>query len=316
MDGDFSTMNHWLTHSMLPNLVPAIIGLAVIFVSYFVAKYISRVLSRPLRQRVDETLGRFIGTVVFYAIMAGVIGAVASKLGAPLGGAAAILAAAGFAIGLAFQGTLSNFAAGVLMIVFRPFKVGDVVSVAGVKGKVNEIDLFTTTLDTPDNRRLIIPNGSISSDTIENMSFHPHRRVEVVVGVDYDADLNTTRQALQMAADTFVKETIHGEDRGSAIVLARLGDSAVEWKVRMWVATDDYFTLTEALTGQIKVQLDAVGIGIPYPQMDIHLARVDEAESTGIQSGSVPRPRMRPTRRGDVAGSQAGANDGRMPYAS
>lgn len=316
MNGDFASMNDWVFHSAVTNLIPAAIGLAVIFAAYFVAKYVSRIVSHPLRQRVDETLGRFIGTAIFYAIMAAVIGAVASKLGAPLGGAAAILAAAGFAIGLAFQGTLGNFAAGVLMIVFRPFKVGDVVSVAGVAGKVNEIDLFTTTLDTPDNRRLIIPNGSISSGTIENMSFHPHRRVEVVVGVDYDADLNMTRQALQTAVDTFAGETIQGEDRGNAVILASLGDSAVEWKVRVWVASADYWRLMELVTSQIKQQLDAVGIGIPYPQMDIHLNRVDSPESSSDSKISAPRPRMRPTRVGGETENVGQTQSGRLPFAS
>ena len=302
LDGDFSAAQPYLENEILPNLMYAGIGIAVVIVGYFVARYLSRVISRPIRQRIDETFGRFVGTAIFYSVMAGIIAAVASKLGAPLGGMAAILAATGFAIGLAFQGTLSNFAAGVLMIVFRPFKVGDVVNIAGVSGKVNEIDLFTTTLDTPDNRRLIIPNSSISGATIENISFHPHRRIEVVVGVDYDAAIESTRQALQAAADTFVRETIHGEGRGSAIILSQLGDSAVEWKVRMWVNTADYWTLLEALTCEVKRQLDQAGIGIPFPQMDIHLNRVDKAESK-----VTVRPRMRPARR---------ETDQKLPYAS
>lgn len=293
--------------SVLPNLLPACSGLAVIFVGYFAAKYLARVVSRPIRQRIDETFGRFVGTAIYYCLMLGIVASVASKLGAPLGGMAAMLAAAGFAIGLAFQGTLSNFASGVLMIVFRPFKVGDVVNVAGVSGKVNEIDLFTTTLDTPDNRRLIIPNSSISSSTIENISFHIHRRIEVLVGVDYQASVDTTRQALQKAADVFARETIHGEGRGTAIVLNNLGDSSIEWKVRMWVKSEDYWTLKESLTSEVKQQLDQVGIGIPYPQMDIHLTHGDDAEI------KIPtRPRIRPSRR-EAMGNDA---DRGLPYAS
>lgn len=269
-----------------------VVGLAVIFVGYFVARYLSRIISKPIRQRVDETLGRFAGTLVFYSVMGGLIASVLGTLGAELGGLAALVAAAGFAVGLAFQGTLSNFAAGVLMIVFRPFKVGDFVNVAGVSGTVNEIDLFTTTLDTVDNRRLIIPNSSVSGTTIENFSYHIHRRVEVVVGVDYDASLDLTRDALQKAVDTFVRETVHGEGRGSQVVLANLGDSAVEWKVRMWVNTPDYWPMNEALTGEIKQQLDAVSIGIPYPQMDVHLRKVG-----GDEVQMPVRPRMRPAAR-------------------
>lgn len=307
IEGDFASASEFFETTVAPNLWNASFGLAVIFCGYFVARYLSRITSRPIRQRVDETFGRFVGTAIFYSVMLSIIAAVASKLGAPLGGMAAILAAAGFAVGLAFQGTLSNFAAGILMIVFRPFKVGDVVNIAGVAGKVNEIDLFTTTLDTPDNRRLIIPNSSISGSTIENISFHQHRRIEVLVGVDYDADIDTTRQALQAAADAFLRETIHGDNRGSAVVLSNLGDSAVEWKVRMWVNSSDYWTLHESLTSEVKRQLDAANIGIPYPQMDVHLNRVDEAESQGPS-----RPRLRPTRR-DVATESV---EGNLPYAS
>lgn len=307
MAGNFSGLQPLLNESVLPRIGYAALGLGVVFIGYFVAKYLSRIVSRPICQRIDETFGRFVGTAIFYSVMGSLVAAVASKLGAPLGGVAAILAAAGFAIGLAFQGTLSNFAAGVLMIVFRPFKVGDMVNVAGVSGRVNEIDLFTTTLDTPDNRRLIIPNSSISGATIENISFHPHRRVEVLVGVDYAANVDETRLALQAAVDRFATETIPGEGRGTAVVLAGLGDSAVQWKVRMWVASKNYWPLTESLTAEVKRQLDLAGISIPFPQMDVHLTRVDET-----QVPSLPRPRLRPDRRDR---SRLG-NDHPIPHAS
>ena len=291
-DGDVSGVVDYATTHLVPALFYAAIGLGVIFIGYLVASYISRVISRPVCRRVDETLGKFVGKMAFYVIMLGVVGAVLSKLGAPLGGLAAMLAAAGFAIGLAFQGTLSNFASGVLMLVFRPFKVGDVINAGGVMGKVNEIDLFTTTLDTPDNRRIIVPNSAISGGTIENISFHPHRRIEVVVGVDYTADLDQTRAALEAAAEMHASQTIQGEGRGSAIILSNLGDSAVEWKVRMWVAADDYWPSLETLTGQVKRQLDAVNISIPFPQLDVHLSS-DNSE----EDGQRPRPRVRPIRR-------------------
>jgi small conductance mechanosensitive channel len=290
LSGDTAAISQYAQDTVIPNLLPAAIGLAVLFFGYFIANYLSRITSRPIRQRVDETLGRFAGRVVFYSVMGGLIFAVASKLGAPLGGLAALLAAAGFAIGLAFQGTLSNFAAGILMIVFRPFKVGDLVNVAGVSGKVNEIDLFTTTLDTLDNRRLIIPNSSISGAIIENISYHAQRRIEVVVGVDYAASLDETRRALQVAADTFAEQTVQGDDRGASIVLSNLGDSSVEWKVRMWVRSTEFWPLRESLIGEVKRQLDLAGISIPFPQMDVHVKRSDEADPSWV------RPRMRPSR--------------------
>lgn len=166
-EGEFSAVVPYLINHLGPYSLKAAGGLLVIFIGYLVAKYVSRIASRPICNRVDETLGKFLGKAIFYCIMLGVAGAVMSKLGAPLAGLATMLAAAGFAIGLAFQGTLSNFAAGVLMMVFRPFKVGDVINAGGVSGKVNEIDLFTTTLDTPDNRRIIVPNSAIAGGTIK-----------------------------------------------------------------------------------------------------------------------------------------------------
>ena len=297
--GDLTQLGDYASSHLGPAILAAGAGLLVIFAGYLAANYLSRIIRKPICSRVDETLGKFVGRVIFYTILLGVSGAVLSKLGAPLGGLAAMLAAAGFAIGLAFQGTLSNFAAGVLMLVFRPFKVGDWVDAAGVMGRVNEIDLFTTTLDTMDNRRLVVPNSSIAANTIENLSYHPHRRVEVSVGVDYAADLAATRTALEAATHALADRMIAGEERGAAVVLWNLGDSAVEWKVRMWVATDDYWSMLESLTGEVKNQLDLAGIGIPFPQMDIHLSRVDGAASVRR------RPRMRPVRTGL-------ANDGQV----
>lgn len=290
--GNVAYLTEYATEHLGPALLFALAGLFVVFIGYLFASYCARVISKPVCSRVDETLGRFVGRVVFYGIMLSVIGAVLSKLGAPLGGVAAMLAAAGFAIGLAFQGTLSNFAAGVLMLVFRPFKVGDLITAAGVTGKVNEIDLFTTTLDTPDNRRIIVPNSSISGGTIENISFHPHRRIEVVVGVEYGADMQETRAALEAATATFASDIIPGEERGSVVVLANLGDSAVEWKVRAWVAAANYWPMTESLTGEVKRQLDAANIGIPFPQMDVHFDRFD-----GEEEITRKRPKVRPARR-------------------
>ena len=298
---DFSEVGQYATTHLAPAMLSAAIGLFVIFIGYMVAKYLMRVVSQPVCRRVDETLGKFVGKMVFYLIMLGVVGAVLSVLGAPLGGLAAMLAAAGVAIGLAFPGTLSNFASGVLMLVFQPFKVGDFVTAASVSGRVNEIDLFTTTLDTPDNRRIIVPNSSIAGGTIENMTHHKHRRVEVLVGVDYGADLQITRAALQRAIDNLAEHMIPGEGRGGAVVLAGLGDSAVQWKVRLWVAAKEYWPLNELLIAEVKTQLDAAGVSIPFPQMDVHVKSTSESILTGsttpISGGAPVTTRIRPTRR-------------------
>ena len=190
--------------------VPAISALLILIVGYFVASFLARIISTPIRKRVDETLGRFTSKLVFYAIMVSTLLGVLGMFGINIASFAAVIAAAGFAIGLAFQGTLSNFAAGVLLLVFRPFKVGDFVNAAGVTGKVFEIDLFVTTFDTPDNRRIIVPNSSVTGGTIENVTHHMHRRVDVAVGVDYGASLDATRAALTLAVESLEEQMIGG----------------------------------------------------------------------------------------------------------
>lgn len=269
----------------------ALVALLAVLVGYLVASYVARAASRPICQRVDQTLGKFVGKVIYYGIMLAVIGLVLGSVGIEVGGLATILAAAGFAVGLAFQGTLSHFAAGVLLLVFRPFKVGDFVQVAGVMGTVDEIDLFTTTLDTPDNRRIIIPNSMISGSTIENISRHQHRRVEVNVGVAYEACIDRTREALTRACVVLQEQIVSGEGRGHSVLLSELGDHAVQWTVRAWVNASDFLAMREALTVEIKQQLDAAEIAIPFPQMDVHLHRLDGGDPTGLSSRT--RPRLR-----------------------
>ena len=256
-------------------IVPAVSALLLLIVAYFFSKLIARGLSAPVRARVDETLGRFIAKLVFYSLMVFTVLGILGMFGISVASFAAVVAAAGFAIGLAFQGTLSNFASGVLLLVFRPFRVGDAVSAGGVTGKVTELDLFTTVFDTPDNRRIIVPNSSITSGVIENITHHSERRVDVTVGVDYNADLNTTREALVSAAETLQGSLIGGEGRGFQVVLTGLGDSSVDWAVRFWTATENYWGVKEALTVAVKRQLDAANIGIPYPTMDINVASSD-----------------------------------------
>lgn len=252
-------------------VVPAIGAIVTLIVGYLAAKFFARIVSTPVRTRVDETLGRFAGKMTFYSIMSCVVVAVLGIVGVEVASFAAILAAAGFAVGMAFQGTLGNFASGIMLLVFRPFKVGDVVVAAGTTGKINEIDLFTTTFDTPDNRRIVVPNSAIAGGTIENISHHQHRRVDVAVGCDYSADLRITRQVLNQAAESLRDYMVAGDGRGHQVILGTLGDSCVNWKVRFWTTAENYWPIQEALTEAVKNHLDAAGIGIPFPQMDIHL---------------------------------------------
>jgi small conductance mechanosensitive channel len=247
-------------------------ALAIIVIALFIAGWAKRATSKALvRASVDPTLGKFFSNVARYLILivAGI--AVLEKFGVSVASLAAVLAAAGFAVGLALQGSLQNFAAGVMLLIFRPFGVGDVVDAAGEKGKIFEISLFTTQMDTPDNRRIIIPNGEIFGSTIENVTFHDTRRVDVSVGTDYPASLDETREVLTAAA-----ESVEGrlEDKDVVVYLDSLGDSCINWSVRVWSTTPDYWDVRERLTQAVKDHLDDAGIGIPYPQMDVHMDKL------------------------------------------
>ena len=250
--------------------LPSALGVIVLLIlANVVSKWTGRMVVRSLtRSDFAATLTRFFGNSARHMVLIIAIIACLGIFGVETASFAALIAAAGFAIGLAFQGCLSNFAAGVMLLVFRPFKVDDVVNVAGVVGKVVEIGLFTTSVNTPDNRRIILPNGSIFGSTIENITFHGQRRVDVAVGVDYTADIDHTREVLQGAL-----AKIEGmlDDPEPAVALVALGASSVDWVVRVWAETPDFFAVKESATRAVKYALDEAGIGIPFPQMDVHL---------------------------------------------
>ncbi|MEQ9460246.1 MAG: mechanosensitive ion channel [Phycisphaeraceae bacterium] len=249
---------------------PAIItALVILIITLFVASVASGITKTAMRKvKVDETLTRFLGKMVWWLVV--LIGGLTSlqTAGVEVTAFAAVIAAMGFAIGLAFQGTLGNLASGVMLLVFRPFKVGDVINVGGTVGKCFEIDLFCTTLDTPDNRRIIVPNGSVFGSTIENITYHPTRRCDVAVGTEYSADLDKTREILQKAIAS-VDNIL--PDPAPQVYLLELGGSSINWSLRVWVNAADFWAVREKLTRAAKVELDNAGIGIPFPQMDVHL---------------------------------------------
>jgi len=248
---------------------PVALAIVLIIAVIFTAGWIKRLTLKACRKAdVEETLARFLSNMVRYLVLfAGGI-AILGTLGIETTSFAAVLAAAGFAIGMALSGMLGNVAAGVMLLFFRPFKVGDVVSAGGVTGKVTEIGLFTTAFDTPDNRRIIVPNGSVFGGTIENVSFHDTRRVAISVGTDYGADIDKTREIL-LAAAKATPDIL--QDPEPAIVLTGLGGSSIDWSVRVWVNAGDFWPVTDQLTRDVKVALDNAGIGIPFPQMDVHI---------------------------------------------
>lgn len=266
-EGDMSSETWIMAWDVIgKDLFTAII---LIIAVLFVSSWIKRIATKACRKaNVEETLARFLGNMVRYLVLfAGGI-AILGTLGVETTSFAAVLAAAGFAIGMAMSGMLGNVAAGVMLLFFRPFKVGDVANAGGTTGKVVEIGLFTTTFDTPDNRRIIVPNGSIFGGTIENVSFHETRRVDVSVGTDYGADIDKTREVL-MATAQACENVLQDPEPG--IVLAGLGGSSIDWSIRVWVNAADYWGVKDQLTRDVKYALDNAGIGIPYPQMDVHI---------------------------------------------
>lgn len=256
--------------------LPAIGALIVLFIAYIVSAWLARVVSGSLRRaKVDETLAIFFGKIARWVILACAFIAILGNFGVSTASFAAVIAAVGFGIGLAMEGTLSNISAGVMLLVFRPFKVDDYISVSGEDGSVVEIDLFTTTLNTLDNRRVILPNKVVFGTTMQNFSANDLRRVDVAVGVTYKADIDETRKVLTEAVESVNN---YGSERGPEVYLVELGTSSVDWSLRVWTSPEYYWDVREETTAAAKKALDAAGISIPFPQMDVHL---DKGELEG-----------------------------------
>lgn len=244
-------------------------AIAIFIIGRWVAKLVRKLIERIMvKSGVDQTLVSFTGNLAFVAMLAFVIIAALGQLGIQTTSFIAILGAAGLAVGLALQGSLSNFAAGFLMIIFRPFKVGDFIEAAGVAGVVEEIQIFTTQLKTADNKTIIIPNSSLTADNIVNWSVKGTRRVDLTMGIGYDDDIDQARQVMAdiMAADERILK-----DPAPQIAVAELADSSVNFTVRPWVAVSDYWGVYFDLNEQFKKAFDKAGISIPYPQSDVHM---------------------------------------------
>lgn len=258
-----------LTDLLIPYAVKIAGALVLLIVAWTIAAWSRRAARRGLqRAAIDATLTIFLSNLARWTVLILALLAILGVFGFSVTAFAAVIGAAGLAIALAFQGTLSNFASGMMLLIFRPFTVGDMVEAAGIRGKVQEIQLFSTVFDTTDNRRLFVPNTKIFGDVIENETFHATRRVQVEVGADYDAGLDETRAALEKAI-----ESVEGviDEPASQVYLDALGGSSVDWIVRVWCATDDFWAVRERLTRAVKMHLDEAGIGIPYPNMDVHV---------------------------------------------
>lgn len=252
----------------VPFAIRLVIALAVFIIGRAIAKALRRGLVRMLGKRVDETLSKFLGGVAYAILMTVVAIAALQQLGVETTAAIAVLGAAGLAVGLALQGSLGNFAAGVMIILFRPYRVGDFINAAGVMGSVREIEIFNTVLTTPDNRRIIVPNGAITSGTIENFSAEPTRRVDMVFGCAYEDDILAAKKLLERIV---AEHPAVLADPPAQVVVLELADSSVNFAVRPWVNSADWWSTKCEITEKVKVEFDKAGISIPFPQRDVHI---------------------------------------------
>ena len=244
-------------------------ALIIFLIGRWLAKFASRWIEKALlKSRIDETLSSFIKNLSYIVLLVFVAMAALKPLGIETAQFAVALGAAGLAVGLALQGSLSNFASGFLMIIFRPFKVGDFIEAAGTKGTVQEIQIFNTIINTPDNVRAIIPNAKITDGNILNYTVNGKRRVDLVIGISYEDNLKTAQKIIEnvLASDERVLK-----DPGSTVAVSELADSSVNFVVRPWVKAADYWDIYFEMTAKIKLALDENGISIPFPQRDVHI---------------------------------------------
>jgi small conductance mechanosensitive channel len=249
-----------------------VVALLIFYVGRFVVHTVTKVLRKAIqKQNVDKTLETFVCNLVNTVLMVFVIIAAISQIGVQTTSLIALVGAAGLAVGLALQGSLSNFASGVLIVLFRPYKVDDFIEAAGISGSVEEVQILTTILKTGDNKRIIVPNSQIMNSIITNYSANERRRIDMVVGVSYSDDLDKVRKTLEelVAADQRILT-----DPACTIAVAELADSSVNFVLRPWVKSGDYWPVKFELTESIKKRFDEVGISFPFPQQDVHLHQV------------------------------------------
>ncbi|MBN1125090.1 MAG: mechanosensitive ion channel [Sedimentisphaerales bacterium] len=259
------------------NSLNLLYALVILIVGRWISVLAGKLTEKALAgTKVDVTLHKFVAGLVRTALFIFVIVAVLEKLGIKTTSFVAILGAAGLAVGLALQGSLANFAAGILLTIFRPFRVGDFVEIAGTKGIVRHIEIFNTILDSPDNLRIIIPNAQVTGGNIVNYTVNGTRRVDMVFGVSYDDDLKKAREVIQqvIAADTRIFS-----DPAPVVAVSALADSSVNFVVRPWVNATDYWGVYFDLTEQIKVALEKNGLTIPYPQQDVYVKQMAAAQA-------------------------------------
>jgi small conductance mechanosensitive channel len=249
--------------------VKVIAAIAILVIGRWIAKALASFVRKLMNKaKVDAMLRRFVGNVVYVALLTFVVLAAINQLGIQTTSFIAVIGAAGLAIGLALQGSLSNFASGMLIIIFRPYKVGDYIEAGGTAGTVEEVQIFTTVLRSPDNKTIIVPNAQIMGGTITNYSAKPQRRVDLVASVGYNDNLDKVKQVL---IDILAKDERVLKDPAPTIAIMELADSSINFVVRPWVNASDYWPLYFDLNERIKKRFDEEGISIPFPQRDVHV---------------------------------------------
>ena len=269
--GSWLVNNQALLLSYAVNIVAA---LAIIIIGLIVARMISNAVNRLMTSRkIDATVADFLSALVRYAVIAFTLIAALGRVGVQTASVIAVLGAAGLAVGLALQGSLSNLAAGVLLVMFRPFRAGEYVDLGGVAGTVQSVQIFSTTMRTADGKIIVIPNGKIIAGNIINFSREPARRNEFIIGVAYDSDIDQVKQIL---TDIIQSEDRILKDREITVRLHELGASSVNFIVRAWSNSGDLQNVYWDVLERIKREFDAAGISFPYPQMDVNFKRVKE----------------------------------------
>ena len=271
-------ISNYITESNIVDLlisggINLLIAIAIFVVGKWIAQMVQNTFEKLLRRReVDEVLVDFLGTIVFTLVVVAAVVAAFDQIGIPATSFMAIIGAAGLAIGLALKDSLSNFASGVMLVLFRPFTKGDFIDAGGVTGVVDEVRLVSTTIITPDNKLVTVPNSLVYNSTITNYSAKETRRLDMVFGVGYDDDLKVAAGVLEKICREHPKVL---DNPATGIFISNLGDSSVDFGVRPWVKGDDYWGVRAEILESAKIELEAAGCSIPYPQSDVHMHQVD-----------------------------------------
>lgn len=279
MDTLLNNQAEYLNVYIIPWGINLITALVIFVLGKMVAKFICRLVNRMMvRSNFDEILITFIENILYFALLVVVVIAALDRLGVNTSSVLAVFAAAGLAVGLALKDSLSNFAAGVMLVFFKPFKNGDFIEAGGQTGVVEEIRIFNTILRTGDNREITLPNSHIYGGTIVNFSARDTRRIDLVFGIGYDDDIKQAKQLIEkaMADDERILK-----DPEPTLMILELADSSVNFAVRPWVKSSDYWVVRSDLLETLKVRCDAAGISIPYPQRDVHVYQ-HENEQTSV----------------------------------